>query len=86
MRLEEILYAVARLTAEERQQLREYLNQFPGKSSRLSAEDRMQRLNAALGAMGAGLSPTERENMTAAMTGESSEPSEGSAGENASKA
>ena len=73
--------AVARLTAEERQQLREYLDQVPETSPRLSPEEKMQRLNAAFDAMGEGLSPAELEAMTTAMTGESSKPSEGSAGD-----
>ena len=69
MRLEEILRAVARLTAEERQQLRDYLDRLPAKSPRLSPEERMRRLNAALMRMGEGLSPAELEDMAAAMTG-----------------
>ena len=78
MRLEDIVRAVARLTAEERQQLREYLDQVPEKSPRLSPEEKMQRLNAALDSMGEGLSPAELEGMTAAMTDESSGPAQDS--------
>ena len=64
----------AGLTAEERQQLRDYLDQVPEKSSLLSPEERMQSLNEALDAMGDGLSPAELDSMTAAMTGEYGEP------------
>ncbi|MCY3866699.1 MAG: hypothetical protein OXG68_14775 [Chloroflexi bacterium] len=81
MRPEEILRAVDELTAEERQQLRDYLDCLPEKRPRLSPQERMQRLNAAFDAMGEGLSPAELEDMTAAMTGESSKPSEESAGD-----
>ena len=72
MRLKDILRAVAELTADERQQLRDYLIQVPKKSRRLSPEERMRRLNAAFDAMGEGLSPAELDCMTAAMTGEAS--------------
>lgn len=81
MHLEDILRAVARLTAEERQQLRDYLGRVPEQSPLLSPEDRMQRLNAVFDALGDGLSPTELDSMTAAMTEEYSQPSEASAGE-----
>ena len=43
MNLEAILRAVARLTAEERLQLRRYLDQAPEKSSVLRPEERMWR-------------------------------------------
>ena len=76
MCLEDIIHVVPRLNAVERQQLRDYLDQLPGKSPRLSPEERMKRLNAAFDAMGEGLSPAELEDMTAAMTGESSNPAE----------
>lgn len=79
MRLEDILRAAPRLNAVERQQLRDCLDQVPEKSPRLSPKERTQRLNTALDAMGEGLSPAELANMVAAMTGESSDPSEGSA-------
>ena len=81
MRLEDILRAVAKLTAEERQKLRDYLDQGPEMSPRLSPAERMQRLNAAFDELGEGLSPAELEDMTAAMTGETSAPSEGPAGD-----
>ena len=67
MILEDILRAVAGLTAEERLQLRCYLDQAPEKTLRLTPKEKTQRLNAALAAMGDGLSP-------AAMTGEYGEP------------
>ena len=68
MSLEDILHAVGQLSAEERQELRQYLNCVPEKASRLTPEERTQRLNAALDAMGDGLSQSELENMLAAMT------------------
>ena len=76
MRLEDILRAVARLAVAERQQLRDYLDQVSARSPRLSPQERMRRLNAALDEMGEGLSPAELEGMTAAMTGECRKPSE----------
>lgn len=76
MNLEAILRAVPRLTAAERQQLRRYLDQAPEKVPRLTPAEKTRRLNAALGAMGDGLSPAELDSMTAAMTGEYGEPSE----------
>lgn len=51
MHLEDILRAVARLNAEESQQLRDYLGRVPEKSPLLSPEDRMQRLNAVFDAL-----------------------------------
>ena len=74
MILEDILRAVAGLTAEERLQLRRYLDQAPEKTLRLTPKEKTQRLNAALDAMGDGLSPAELGSMTAAMTGEYGEP------------
>ena len=70
MILEEILRAVAELNDEERQQLRQYLDQVPEKASLLTPEERMQRLNAALDAMGDDLNQTQLDEMTAAMTEE----------------
>lgn len=78
MRLDDILRSVSRLTAEELQQLRDYLDRVPEKPPRLSPEERMRRLNAAFEALGEGFSPAELENLVVAMTGESSEPSEAS--------
>ena len=69
MRLEDRLRAFARLTAEERQRLRDYLDRLPEKSSLPSPEERTQRLNAAFDAPGQSLSPAELEDMVAAMTG-----------------
>ena len=80
MRFEDILRAVARLTAEQRQQLRDYRDRTPVKSSVQSAEERTQRLNAAFDELGEGVSPAELEDLKAAMTGEPSEPPQGSVG------
>ena len=77
MRLDDILRAVARLTAEERQQLRDYLDLVPEKSSGLSPEERTQRLNAAFDEPGEGLSQAELEDMAAAMTRDDDRPMEG---------
>ena len=76
MRLQDLLRAVARLTAEERQQLCDYVDQVPEKSPRLSPEERMQRLNAALDALREGLSSAELEDMVVAMTGAYCEPAQ----------
>ena len=62
--------AVAELNDEERQQLRQYLDQVPEKASLLTPEERMQRLNAALDAMGDDLNQTQLDEMTVAMTEE----------------
>ena len=74
MSLEDILHAVAQLNAEERQELRQSLNHVPEKASRLIFEERTQRLNTALDAMGDGLSQSELEDMLAAMTTEFAHP------------
>ena len=74
MSLEDILHEIAQLNAEERQELRQYLNHVPEKTSRLTPVERTQRLNAALDAMGDDLSQAELDNMTAAMTEEYIEP------------
>ena len=68
MSLEDIMHAIAQLNAEELQELRLHLNHVPEKASRLTPEERTQRLNAALDAMGNGLSQSELENMLAAIT------------------
>lgn len=70
MRLEDILRAVPKLTAEECQQVRRYLDQLPAKTLRLTPKERTQRLNVAFDAMGEGISPAELDDMTATMTGE----------------
>ena len=70
MSLEDIMHAIAQLNAEELQELRQYLNHVPEKDSRLNPEERTLRLNAALDAMGDGLSQAELEDMLAAMTTE----------------
>lgn len=57
MRLEDILRAVPKLTAEERQQLRRYLDQLPAKTLRLTPKERTQRLNGAFDVMGESFSP-----------------------------
>ena len=68
--LEEILRAVAELNDEERQLLRQYINQVSEKASQLPPKERTQRLNAALDALGDGLSQVQLDEMTAAMTEE----------------
>ena len=68
--LEEILRAVAELNDDERQLVREYIDQVPEKASLLTPKERTQRLNAALDAMGDGLSQAQLDEMTAAMTEE----------------
>ena len=70
MILEEILRAVTELTDEERQLLRQHIDQVPEKASQLPPKERTQRLNAALDAMGDGLSQVQLDEMTAAMTEE----------------
>ncbi len=70
MILEEILRAVAELNDEERQLLRQYINQVPEKASLLTPKERMLQLNAALDAMGDGLNKVQLDEMTAAMTEE----------------
>ena len=70
MILEEILRAVTELTDEERQLLRQHIDQVPEKASQLPSKERTQRLNAALDAMGDGLSQVQLDEMTAAMTEE----------------
>ena len=71
MILEEILRAVAELTDEERQQLRQYIDQPPEKAvAQLPPKERTQRLNAALDALGDGLDQAQLDEMTAAMTEE----------------
>lgn len=74
MRLEDILRAVAQLNDEEHQQLRQYLNKTPEKASTLTAEERIQRLNRAIDAMGKGLGQAELDDITVAMTEEYIEP------------
>ena len=74
MCLEDIQRAIAHLNAEERQELQQYLNHVPAKVSRLTPEERTQRLNAALDAMGDGLSRAELEDLLAAMTNECAHP------------
>ena len=70
MILEEILRAVTELTDEERQLLRQHIDQVPEKASQLPPKERTQRLNAALDAMGDGLSQVQLDEMKAAMTEE----------------
>ena len=55
---------------EERQLLRRNMGRVPEKASPLTPEERIQRLNAALDAMGDGLSQDQLNEMTAAMTEE----------------
>ena len=68
MIFEEILRAVDELNDEERRLLRQHIDQRPQKPARLTPKERMRRLNAALDAMGEGLSQAQLDEMTAAMT------------------
>ena len=70
MIFEEILRATTKLNDEERQMLRQHIDQIPEKASQLPPKERTQRLNAALDAMGDGLSQVQLDEMTAAMTEE----------------
>ena len=70
MILEEILRAVAELNDEERQLLRQHIDQALEKASQLPPKERTQRLNAALDALGDGLNQVQLDEMTAAMTEE----------------
>ena len=70
MIFEEILCATTKLNDEERQMLRQHIDQIPEKASQLPPKERTQRLNAALDAMGDGLSQVQLDEMTAAMTEE----------------
>ena len=70
MIFEEILRATTKLNDEERQQLRQHIDQVPEEASQLPPKERTQRLNAALDAMGDGLSQVQLDEMTAAMTEE----------------
>ena len=74
MIFEEILRATTKLNDEERQMLRQHIDQIPEKASQLPPKERTQRLNAALDAMGDGLSQVQLDEMTAAMTEEYIEP------------
>lgn len=69
MTFEEVLQVVDQLNDEERQRLHQYLDQQAQsiKAHPLSAEERIQRLNAAMDAMRDGLSQEELDEMTAAM-------------------
>ncbi|MCY3979264.1 MAG: hypothetical protein OXG23_14295 [Chloroflexi bacterium] len=68
MVLEEILRAVAELSDDERQLLRQHIDELPATALRLTPKERTQRLNAALDMMGDGLSQAQLDEMTAAMT------------------
>ena len=59
-----------KITDEERQLVRQHIDQAPDKASLLTPKERTQRLNAALDAMGDGLSQVQLDEMTAAMTEE----------------
>ena len=50
--------------------MRQHIDQVPEKASQLPPKERTQRLNAALDAMGDGLSQVQLDEMTAAMTEE----------------
>ena len=70
MIFQDILKAVAELDEEERQLLRRYLEPTSAKPPVLTPKERMQRLNAALDEMGDGLSQSQLQEITAAMTEE----------------
>ncbi len=70
MIFKDILRAVADLNDKERQLLRCYLDPIPEQPFVMAPKDRMRQLNAALDAMGDGLSHTQLQEMTAAMTAE----------------
>lgn len=74
MIFKDILHAVAELTDEERQMLRQQIDQVPDKTSQMPPKERTRRLNAALDALGEGLSQDQLDEMTAAMTEEYIEP------------
>ena len=74
MILEEILRAVNELNDEERQLLRQHIDQRSDKPARLTPKERMRRLNAAFDAMSEGLSQAQLDEMTAAMTEDYIEP------------
>ncbi|MCY3870100.1 MAG: hypothetical protein OXG87_11125 [Gemmatimonadetes bacterium] len=62
---EDISRAVVRLTAEERQQLSDFLDRLLEKSSVSSPEEITQSLNAAFDALGEGLGPAKLEDTAA---------------------
>ena len=70
MIFKDILRAVAALNDKERQLLRRYLEPIYEKPNALTPDEKMQQLNAALDAMGDGLSQAQLQEMTAAMTEE----------------
>lgn len=74
MIFEEILRAVDELNDEERRLLRQHIDQRSEKPARLTAKERMRRLNAAFDAMSEGLSQAQLDEMTAAMTEDYIEP------------
>ena len=68
MIFEEILRAVDELNDEEIRLLRQHIDRLPKKPTQLTPKERMQRLNAALDALSAGMSQAQLDEMTAAMT------------------
>ena len=70
MIFKDILRAVADLNDRERLLLRRYLEPISEKHNALTPDEKMQQLNAALDAMGDGLSQAQLHEMTAAMTEE----------------
>ena len=70
MTVEEIMRVVDELNVEERQRLRQLLDQRPEKRARLTPKERTRQLNAAFDALGDGLSQAQLDEMTAAMTDE----------------
>ena len=77
MIFEEILQVVDQLSENDRQRLRQYLDQNKEQirlARGLTPEERIQRLNAALDAIREGLTHKELDEMTAAMNEEYIEP------------
>lgn len=68
MMLDELMRAVDELSDEDLRQLREYVNQRH--ASKLSANERIQMLEAAADAIREGLTPEELDEMIAAMNEE----------------
>lgn len=68
MVFEEILRAVAELSDDERQFLRQHIDELPEMATRLTPKERTRRLDAAMDSLGDGLSQAQLDEMTAAMT------------------
>ena len=68
MILEQIMRAVAELNEKERRLLLMHIEQFSEAANPLTPIERTRQLNAALDMLGDGLSQTQLDEMTAAMT------------------